>query len=280
MRYARRRVDDEDWDAYDPKYFPKKVFKDGRGPSVRLYMTDAARARRMPVLDARVGRPGYVTDKLAVMGGRQALSDAALTDARRRCDDAYRAACWRTSEAWRSVPLLPAVHDAQEARARYIDQISNAWRTPTVRRDLRRTDTTANGGRFVAGPLSGGPDSSWRPNETTASQRRGARPPDDDDQDGDDLGNGADYTTDPDDDTDPYARSVWAAQNAIENGGPDSADENEAMLRRMSGYQPGATGASVGRENARYRGATDAQAARDRAYSEMVTRLGDAWRRP
>jgi hypothetical protein len=205
------------------------------------------------MFDGMLHKPGLVRD---------ALSDAALADARQRCDDAYRAMCWRASEGWRSVPLLPAVHDAQEARARYIDQISNAWKQPTIRRDLRR-DQSALGG--------------FRPNETTASQRRGARPPDDDDGDGDDL----DYTSGPDD-VDPYAGSVWSAQNAIENGGPDSADQNEAYMRRMSGYQPGATGSSVRAERARYRprDSASSQSIRDQAYAEMVERLGSAWRRP
>jgi hypothetical protein len=216
------------------------------------------------MFDGMLHRPGYVRD---------ALSDAALSDARRRVDDAYRAMCWRASEGWRSVPLLPAVHDAQEARARYIDQISNAWRQPTVRPDLRRADTTANGGRFVAGPLSGGPDSSWRPNSVTASQRRGARPPDDDDQDGDDL----DYTaSDPEGGDDDYTRGVWSAQSGY---GPDG---NEAYLRRMTMSEPDATAESVRAENARYRprDSATAQRIRDSAYAQSVAKLSEAWRRP
>jgi hypothetical protein len=277
VRFARRRLDDdEDWDAYNPKYFPKKVFKDGRGPSVRLYMTDAARARRQPVFDARVGRPGYVTDKLAVMGGRQATSDAQ----RARIADSYEAMCNRLADSWTwNKPGVLAPVAVGDARSGYIRRTTQAWRTPTVRRDLRRTDTTRNGGMTVAGPLGGGPDASYRPNETTASQYRTPRPDDDDDQ----GGNGADYTaTDPEGGDDDYARSVWAAQNAIENGGPDAAAENEAMMRRMSGYQPGATAGSILRENARYRprDSASSQAVRDRAYAEMVTRLGDAWKHP
>jgi hypothetical protein len=268
---ARRRLDDdEDWDDYDPRYFPKKVFKDGRGPRVRLELTDAARARRMPVLDARVGRPGYVTDKLAAMGGR-----AALSDARVRCDDAYERYCHRLGDAWtyNKVPLVPLIIDAEGARAAWIARTCDAWRWPTV----RRADTTANGGRFVAGPISGGPDSRYRPNETTASQRRGARP--DDDEDDGDLGNGADYTaSDPEEGDDDDTRGVWSAQNAIENGGPDAAAQNEAMMRRMSMLDPDATASSVAAERARYRprDAASAQRIRDGAYAEMVTRLGDA----
>ena len=46
-----RRVDDEDEDIndFDPAYFPRKVYKDGRGPRVRLMLTDAAPpSRRAP----------------------------------------------------------------------------------------------------------------------------------------------------------------------------------------------------------------------------------------
>jgi hypothetical protein len=254
VRYARRRLDDEDWDDYDPRYFPKKVFKDGRGPSVRLYMTDARPRPRQPVLDARVAQPGPVADKLALMGGRSALSDARV-----RCDDAYERYCNRLGDQWTwNKPGVLAPVPVGDARGDYIRRTTEAWRTPTVRRDLRRTDTTANGGRFVAGPISGGPDSSYKPNSTTLSQQRTPRPDDDDDDDG----NGDyDYTaTDPEGGDDDYTRGVWAAQNAIRPGSRDVVAQVEAARRRVTHE--------------------DAQSIRDRAYAEMVTRLGDAWKNP
>jgi hypothetical protein len=161
-----------------------------------------------------------------------------------------------------------------DARGDYIRRTTEAWRTPTVRRDLRRTDTTANGGRTVAGPLGGGPDSSYRPNATTASQNRTPRPDDDDDDDGN---GGYDYTaTDPEGGDNDYTRGVWSAQSGY---GPDG---NEAYMRRMSMLDPDATAESVRAERARYkpRDAATAQRIRDGAYAESVAKLSEAWRRP
>jgi hypothetical protein len=81
---------------------------------------------------------------------------------------------------------------------------------------------------------------------------------------------------------DPYARSVWAAQNAIRSGAPDNSDRVEAMQRRMNLSQPYATAASVAAERARYqpRDAATAQRIKDQAYFEMVERNQNAWKRP
>ena len=56
--YARRRLDDDDvFDAelYDPAYYPRKVFRDGKGPTVRLALTDSAPPRRA-LFDANAHR--------------------------------------------------------------------------------------------------------------------------------------------------------------------------------------------------------------------------------
>jgi hypothetical protein len=50
VRPVRLRQFDDDPDDYDPRYFPRKVFKDGRGPRVHLMLTDSA--SRQPVYDA------------------------------------------------------------------------------------------------------------------------------------------------------------------------------------------------------------------------------------
>jgi hypothetical protein len=43
---TRHIDDDEAFDAelHDPKYWPKRVYRDGKGPRVRLALTDAAKS--------------------------------------------------------------------------------------------------------------------------------------------------------------------------------------------------------------------------------------------
>ena len=61
MRHERRFVDDEDEDIndFDPAYFPRKVYKDGRGPRVRLMLTDSAPPQRRQLYDASHHRPHF-----------------------------------------------------------------------------------------------------------------------------------------------------------------------------------------------------------------------------
>jgi hypothetical protein len=41
-RFARFDDDDAfDAEVFDPKYYPKRVYRDGKGPTVRLMLTDA-----------------------------------------------------------------------------------------------------------------------------------------------------------------------------------------------------------------------------------------------
>jgi hypothetical protein len=80
-------------------------------------------------------------------------------------------------------------------------------------------------------------------------------------------------------DLDHYARSVWAAQNAITGGSPEAAAQVEATQRRMSMSQPGATAASVGAERRRLR-PHDAAALADKgaAYEAYCRRIENEWR--
>jgi hypothetical protein len=136
VRVARRRLDDdEDESVFDPKYFPRRVYKDGHGPRVRLAMTDHAPRQRAVLHDARVGRPGPVAPKLAIMGGRAAISDAQQA----RIDDAYQSYCNRLGDQWAwGKPGVLAPVTLGDARAAYVRRISNAWKKPTPLSHLRR----------------------------------------------------------------------------------------------------------------------------------------------
>jgi hypothetical protein len=84
-------LDDEDvLDDFDPKYFPKRVYKNGRGPKVSLMLTDAmppeyraAISRRptggaqLALYDASAHRPRYAD-----------LTDARLQDGLRKAAEA------------------------------------------------------------------------------------------------------------------------------------------------------------------------------------------------
>jgi hypothetical protein len=269
VRYARRLEDDENFDDYDPRYFPKKVFKDGRGPKVHLMLTDAAAHARRPVFDARNHMP----------------HQARVTDAaRQRVEDAYEAMCARNESAWlwrkEHVRAPAAVNDSP--RDAWIKRQATDWQRGAPRYDLdpyRSPSNTALLGRSTAGPVSAGPDSSFEWNASTASQYRTPRPPDDDDDD-----NGLDMTaTDPEAGDDGYTRGVWSAQNAIDPVDPEGgADDIDALQRRMTMNDPRATRASVRAERQRYRprDAATAQAIKDEAYAEYCERISNAWRNP
>ena len=92
-RFANLDDDDFDDTLYDRRYYPKRVFKDGCGPRVRLMMTDAAPGPRRPLFDARHHQPHF----------------ADLTDAR----------------------LQDGLKQAAEARDAWIGGLQDAWKTPT-----------------------------------------------------------------------------------------------------------------------------------------------------
>jgi hypothetical protein len=137
----RRRVEDDegfDYRVYDRRFYPRRVYRDGKGPSVPLYLTDARRGvvRPRSVFDGALHRPGCVVEALR---GRASLGDATLADAQRRIDDAYAARSNWLADQWtynKPEALVPVA--AGDARAAYIKRISNAWRKPTPLSHLRR----------------------------------------------------------------------------------------------------------------------------------------------
>jgi hypothetical protein len=138
MVTTARRLDD-DWDdtLYDRAYYPKKVFKDGKGVRVRLALTDgppawASRPRPAAVFDAAAHRPRYaVIDK----------ADPVVRDA----EAAYREGVRRLEDAWKTMPggaggepltTAPGASGGDDddsdlsPRDRYIAGLQNAYKTP------------------------------------------------------------------------------------------------------------------------------------------------------
>jgi hypothetical protein len=130
----RRFDDDENWDDYDPRYFPKKVFKDGRGPRVRLAMTDSAPYARRPVFDTSAHRPHEAR-----------LTDAAVIQ-RARVEDAYEQMCNVNESAWTwgkpGVRAPVAVVDSP--RDAWLRRVSTDWQKGALRFDLDTTRSTGN----------------------------------------------------------------------------------------------------------------------------------------
>jgi hypothetical protein len=133
------RVDDEDLSDFDPAYFPKRVYRDGKGPRVPMMLTDGQpegmRTQRRPVFDASRHRPGPIN----------VLGDAALKDAKLAAMDAYEQRNDYLQDAWRTSTGGPggAAHttappadkpdpddDTMSPRDRYIAGLQTAYRTP------------------------------------------------------------------------------------------------------------------------------------------------------
>jgi hypothetical protein len=124
MRRSTRNLDDdeEDINDFDPAYFPKRVYKDGRGPRVRLMLTDAAPPPRRAVFDARNHQPHY----------------AEITDeaANRRAVESYEAHKRWLQDAWRGPNAQPPDNgggdddDDESPRDRYVRRLQGACRTP------------------------------------------------------------------------------------------------------------------------------------------------------
>ena len=131
-----RRVDDEDEDIndFDPAYFPRKVYKDGRGPRVRLMLTDSAPPSRRALFDARNHQPHFAVVDAADPQVRAA--ERAYYDRSKWLQDAWR----NPSGAMQTPPdngngngSDPDDDDdpdavAEASRQAYIDHISNQWR--------------------------------------------------------------------------------------------------------------------------------------------------------
>ena len=131
---------DESLDDFEPEFLAqgKKVYRNGRGPTVRLMLTDGLPAwapRPKPVFDASGHRPGPV----------RVLSDEALKDAKLAAHDARQRYIQEISDAWRTSPggpggaphtTAPAAEpgsdddDVESPRDAYIRQISTAWQRP------------------------------------------------------------------------------------------------------------------------------------------------------
>ena len=117
---ARRfaNLDDEDvLDDFDPAYFPKRVYKDGRGPRVRLMLTDSAPP------DASMHRPHQIG---LVDNAERRIADAAYEERNDFLRDAWRS---------RANPPPPPLRDGQSPRDQYIERITSAYRTPRGRND-------------------------------------------------------------------------------------------------------------------------------------------------
>ena len=117
---AQRRLDDADDDVfdaelYDPAYYPRKVFRDGKGPTVRLALTDSAPPRRA-LFDANVHRPHY------------AVVDASDPHVR-AAEAAYHEHNKWLQDAWRGkANPPPPLKDGESPRDAYIGRLSNAWK--------------------------------------------------------------------------------------------------------------------------------------------------------
>jgi hypothetical protein len=114
---TRRFDDDEAFDAelHDPKFYPKLVYRDGKGPRVRLMLTDAVPPSR-PALN----RPRFA-----------ALDAAELQDGLRAAAAARATYISELQDAWRGPSNRPpALKDGQSPRDQYIARLTNAWKMP------------------------------------------------------------------------------------------------------------------------------------------------------
>jgi hypothetical protein len=139
---ARRRFDDADdvfdSDLYDPKYYPRRVFRDGKGLRVPVMLTDAmppeyrAAVSRRPLYDASAHRPHF------------AVVDASDPHVRAAERAYYERSAW-LQDAWKTPTgqmQQPPDNgngngngdddDGEDLSPRdeYINRVSNAWRTP------------------------------------------------------------------------------------------------------------------------------------------------------
>jgi hypothetical protein len=122
------RDDDEVFDdaIYDRRYFPRRVYKDGCGPRVRLMLTDSSPPPRA-VFDASAHRPRYaVVDRADphVMAAERAYAD----------HNAYLRDAWKTmgggtgGAAHTTAPPADE-QDGESPRDAYVRRISSAWKT-------------------------------------------------------------------------------------------------------------------------------------------------------
>ena len=134
MRRAMRNLDDDD-DVFDsdPKYYPRKVFRDGKGLRVPVLLTDGMpdwmAMRRRQLFDANAHRPHFAVVR----------DDAA----HRRAVDAYEDRNKWLQDAWKNpsgqMQQAPDNSDPDgdeddgetlSPRDEYIRRTSNMWREP------------------------------------------------------------------------------------------------------------------------------------------------------
>jgi hypothetical protein len=167
VRRVLRRQFDDDADDYDPKYPGKRVFKDGRGPRVPLYMTDSASRRFVPLMDARARTHQATIDSYRLTDRQAAahrpheatanLSDADIRAARSRSEHAREQWIRRMQDQWSEpiggLPRKPPNGNgnsddgddrnrdddsdprsaSERARDAWIERQSNAWHDPVGR---------------------------------------------------------------------------------------------------------------------------------------------------
>jgi hypothetical protein len=136
--------DDEAFDAevFDPKYYPKRVYRDGKGPTVRLMLADAI-AR-----DANGAPPSRPAPFMTRNPRCADLTDAQLQDGLRAAAAARAKYIAELQDAWRTpiggiggaahttAPPADQPHDDDDdlsPRDRYIREISTAWQKPVGR---------------------------------------------------------------------------------------------------------------------------------------------------
>jgi hypothetical protein len=215
-----------DQEVFERRFWPKRVYRDGHGPYVRLTLTDSASRRSAPLMDA-VRQHQLVLDGYArLVEPRQhrphqaSLSDSAIRNARSQSEAAREQWLARVRDAWKQ-PFGDGLGfggidpngdqdddangdddddrtEAERARDQWIDETSRAWQRGVY----------AGPGPTRRGAQYGGPSS--------------------------------------------YAQSVWSAQNAIRPGSPYAAEQVEAARRKTTRESPTDGGDDRARAYAEY----------------------------
>ena len=136
MRRSTRNLDDDDdvfdGEIYDPRYYPRKVIRDGKGIRVPTLLTDGMPEwmppKRRQLYDASHHRPHFAD-----------LTDASLQDGLRKAHEARDAWVRGLQDAWKTPSgqmQQPPDNDHDDddgdlsPRDRYIQNLQTAYRTP------------------------------------------------------------------------------------------------------------------------------------------------------
>jgi hypothetical protein len=299
-RVLRHELDD-DLDDYDPRYFPRKVFKDGRGPRVHLMLTDAA-SRRVPLMDARAREHQCLLDGYARIGaaaaagtaghrpGQVSLSDAMVRNARSKSEHARAEWVRKLKDMWRDGPVggiprkPPSNGDGNRNGGAY-GTIGGVFGNGNGKGDDE--DIRSWRGAVSSGPSPSDNHGGYEPSESdildpgdppegvsaadlararwidrmSRDWQRGVPPVWTGASPGATPG-GAQYPAPTGPARSDYAESAWSAQRAIRPGDPGAADQIERYRRRLSGE------------------ASDAASdTRQAAYDAYVARITSDWRK-